>query len=446
MDKPIAPPPIPCINILPVENSVELSKAGQIERIIFEMIRKGNLAQAEIILRGYHEKDFGNPSVLNFLGWIASAVNLPQFALEYFGRAVERAPTWKLPQTNLKLVEKYFADTQGKSGIGKASPDHTKKNEKFLLIKAWGYGFWSDVSHVLGQLLVAELAGRTPVVSWGRNSLFWDGATENAFDYYFEALSDVSVQDIQKSDFDFWPPKWNHGNLLEGEVNKWSGSYSRVASLYLLGRPEKVVVSDFFTSVYDLKPWIPRDSHLYGLSADELYLYFVRKYLHPKNDILDAVDAFYKLHLAEHDFIAVHARGSDKALEMNDLDEVNRQYKKIIDQHIASRNCQRIFLMTDDARILEYFKEAYGNKIVTTDCQRTNSATGIHYQTVPDRRRLGIEVMVDAYLAMQAKAFVGNGFSNPSLIVRYLKDWPACDVALIGQNMFHTPNTFLHNW
>jgi len=411
------------------------------------MIRKGNLPQAEIILRGYHEKDPGNPSVLNFLGWIASAVNLPEYAIDYFGRAAERAPTWKLPRINLKMVEKCIADTQGKPGLDMAAMNYANKNEKLLLIKAWGYGFWSDVSHVLGQLLVAELAGRTPVVSWGRNSLFGDGATENAFDYYFEALSNVSVHDIQRDNFNYWPPKWNCGNLLEGEVNKWNGPYSRVAGLYLLGRPEKVVVSDFFTSIYDLIPWIPRGHHLYGLSVDDLYLYLVRKYLHPRKEILDAVDCFYKRHLAAHDFIAVHARGSDKALEMNNLDEVNGQYKAIIDQHLASRNYQRIFLMTDDARVLQYFKQAYGNMIITTDCQRTNNATGIHYQTVPDRRRqLGTEVMVDAYLAAHAQAFVGNGFSNPSLIVRYLKDWPSGSVSLIGKNMFHTANTLLHNW
>src|SRR5947208_17137630 len=29
--------------------------------------------------------------------------------------------------------------------------------DKFLLIKAWGFGFWSDMDHVLGGLLLAEI-------------------------------------------------------------------------------------------------------------------------------------------------------------------------------------------------------------------------------------------------------------------------------------------------
>jgi len=93
-------------------------------------------------------------------------------------------------------------------------------------------------------------------------------------------------------------------------------------------------VSDFHTSVFDLKPWIPRRSHLYGLSVDELWRYLVRQYLHPKNEITNAVDGFYEKHLVSTDFIAVHARGSDKAEEMDSLDEVNKQYKSRIDAYL----------------------------------------------------------------------------------------------------------------
>jgi len=95
--------------------------------------------------------------------------------------------------------------------------------------------------------------------------------------------------------------------------------------------------------------------------------------------------------------------------------------------------------MTDDSRLLDYYLKLYGNNIITTDCQRTNNAKGVHYQTGRDRRRLGTEVMVDAYLAIKAKAFIGNGFSNPSLIVSYLKAWPEGDVHLIGQTCITCP-------
>jgi hypothetical protein len=102
--------------------------------------------------------------------------------------------------------------------------------------------------------------------------------------------------------------------------------------------------------------------------------------------------------------------------------------------------------MTDDSRVLDYFLGIYGNKIIATDCLRTSNEKGIHYQAVPDRRRLGEDVVVDAYLAARGKAFIGNGYSNPSLIVSYLKDWPEKDVYLHSLNINLTHNTFLHRW
>jgi hypothetical protein len=431
---------------LPIENCCEQNDAGQFERFIFGLIRKGNLPQAEIFLRSHLEGEPENPKVLNFLGWIANAVNLPQFALRYFGEAARLAPDWKLPQVNRARISRYLREKQELPAAGGAISKPARQAEKFLLIKAWGYGFWSDVSHIVGQLLLAEITGRVPIVHWGSNSLFGNGTAANAFEFYFEAASDRCIADLQKEHFDFWPPKWNHRNLAEGEINKWSGHFSRVAGLYLLGRPEKVVVSDFYTAVMDLKPWIPAGHTLYGLSVDELWLYLVRQYLHPRKEIRDAVDSFYEKHLALNSFMAVHARGSDKVQEVKCLDEVNRQYRKVIDMHLSSRNFKSIFLMTDDARLLDYFKEVYGSRIIATDCQRTSDATGVHYQAASDRRRLGAEVMVDAYLAARADVFVGNGFSNPSLIVRYLKDWPENAVSLVDQNMHYTPNTFLHDW
>jgi len=436
-------PPIPYANILPSENCGDQIDVDDFYGIVFDLLQKGNLPQAEILLRDRLEREPNNPRVLNCLGWIATAINLPQFALYYFSEAVKSAPDWELPQINRDVVGKHLTEVPAPLAIDEPE---SKQPEKYLLIKAWGFGFWSDVSHVLGQLLVAEISGRIPIVHWGKNSLFGNGTDADAFEFYFEAFSDRDMRCLQEKDFDFWPPKWNHRNLLAGEVNKWSGPFSRVAGLYLLSRQEKVVVSDFYSSVLELKPWIPKGHHLHGLSVDELWLYLVGQYLHPKSKILDAVDHFYKTHLASSDFIAVHARGSDKVLEMKNLAEVNRQYKEIIDKYLVTNNCQRIFLMTDDARVLEYFRQTYGDKIIATDCQRTNSEKGIHYQAVQDRKRLGMEVMVDAYLAAKAKAFVGNGFSNPSQFVRFLKNWPLDKVSLIGQNMHHTPNTFLHNW
>lgn len=360
--------------------------------------------------------------------------------MDYFAQAAAMAPAWEQPLANLDRVRRSIDPHRAEA----SSPRDT--GSRYLLIKAWGFGFWSDVNHVVGQLLLAELTGRTPVVHWGSNSLFWDGTTANAFEAYFAPVSAATAADLRDERLSIWPPKWNRANLLEGEVHKSAGPFSRMAGLYLLGRDEDLVVSDFFSSIYDLKPWIPRDSELHGLTIDGLHRHLVRKYLRPTPEVLAAVAAFHESRIGSDDYIAVHARGSDKILELRELDVLNAQYRLAIEEFRAQLGTHRIFLMTDDERLRRAYVTQYGSAVISTDCQRTDTADGVHYQSGRDRRRLGLEVMVDAYLASRAGAFIGNGCSNPSVMVAYLKEWPAARLKLLGPHLYHQPNPVLHRW
>lgn len=101
--------------------------------------------------------------------------------------------------------------------------------------------------------------------------------------------------------------------------------------------------------------------------------------------------------------------------------------------------------MTDDENIRQNFYGKYGNRVVATDCQRTADARGIHDHADADRYRLGVELMVDSYVAAKARFFLGNAYSNPSLMVRYLRDWRDPNSRLVGHNMLHRPNSFLYS-
>ena len=426
--------PSPCL--LPLENCGENSSDAY-DNAVMDLLRRGNLAQAEILVRIRIAQSGVSAHALNILGWIAALVGLPEQAVGYFTQAVVAAPAWGLPRINLELLRRCRAE---QTAVAARGPN------RFLLVKAWGFGFWADVAHVAGQLLLAELTGRTPIVHWGSNSLFTDGSAANAFDAYFEPVSQATVDDLRDDRLAIWPPKWTHANLLGGAVNQWQGPFSRIPGLYILGRDEEIVVSDFYTPILDLTPWIPKDSLLYGKSLDELHAHFLQKYLRPRPSITEAVDIFHERHLAEEDYLAVHVRGSDKTLEFKDLDAVNQEYRQVIDEFRARLNLRRIFLMTDDLRLWNLFSSWYPGDVVSTDCRRTATAEGIHYQAGQDRRQLGMEVMVDTYLALRGKAFIGNGTSNPSLMASYLKSWPEGTTRLIGPNLAQQPNIYLHRW
>jgi hypothetical protein len=321
-----------------------------------------------------------------------------------------------------------------------APQDHP---DRYLLIKAWGYGFWSDMDHVLGCLLLAEMTGRVPVVHWGANSLFSDDPTRNAFENFFEPVSNADINTLASRSFSFFPGKWSADNLRTDELNKWAGADSRVGGIQLLNRTQNVLVADFYIPIIGLVPWIRPEHPLYGRSIEQIYRLLFQKYLRPVAQVQARIDSFYEQHLHAGEFIGVHVRGSDKQSEMPELHRINATYFFHIDQECADPSW-RIFLLTDAQPIIGAFGQRYQDRLVLTACERTDDATGLHYKPSGHKSLRGVEVMVDTYLAARARRFIGNGASNVSCMVQHLKDWRDEDFQLLVPSIHHQRDPLLH--
>lgn len=380
------------------------------------------LAPAEILCRRVLETRPRDPNALEILGRIAQRIGKRAHAAMWFDRARAARPG---------VVGRSNAVAR------QASTGSSGKSEKFLLIKAWGFGFFSDVSHVIGGLLLAELTGRTPVVHWGGGSLFSDDPEQNAFTNFFEPVSDATIDDLTGfRGADYFPAKWSGKNLKDDNVRKWQGRDSRMAGLYYFNRPERVAVSDFFISVPELLLWLEEGDPYAGMPISEVFFRLIEKYLRPGAEVAERVEAFYERQLSGVPFAAAHVRGSDKAGEVSMLDEVNDAYFDILDPVVGDK-AERLFLMTDSEPLLARYIDRYGERLVTTDARRTGGDTGVHYQGWDDRTRLGQEVMLDVYLALRAGFFVGNGFSNPSCMIAQGKKWKKGNCVMIGRNFQH---------
>ena len=139
-------------------------------------IKKGNFVLADFICRDILAVAPGHAVALNLIGAIAAQLGLYDIAITHFEMALAGARPFLPAKDNLAKI---------RIAQARAPRSHVRTSPQFLLIKAWGFGFWSDVSHVLGCLLLAEITGRTPVTYWGRNSLFRDGSGQDAFRLYF---------------------------------------------------------------------------------------------------------------------------------------------------------------------------------------------------------------------------------------------------------------------
>lgn len=304
---------------------------------------------------------------------------------------------------------------------------------RYLLIKSWAAGFWSDVSHVLGGLLLAEMTGRVPVVHWGPNCLFGDGSGRDAFTFFFRPIGTTTVHDLMTlaGPTSFFPGKWNAANLLAEDNAKWTGADSLMGGVHFLNRPETVAVADFHLSVAALAPWIAGTDPLAGLSLEALHRYLIDKYLHPVEAIVSAAGAFVAEHFGSNRFVAAHIRGADKILEFARLPAATEAVLRYLD---AVPPQLRLFVMTDDQAVATRVRARYGARVALSDSRRSDGAQGVHLAPAADGRRLGMEVMLDVYVALRSLAFVGIGSSNPSSMIALMKPWPNTSCKLIGRS------------
>jgi hypothetical protein len=390
----------------------------------------GSVATAEIICRQALQKNGSDAPAWELLGRIALDLSRPDKAAEYFNAAAWIAPSAE--------------STEGLAAARAASEHHAPvQGSRFLLIKAWGNGFWSDVDQVLGGLLLAEMTGRTPIVYWGKNSRFAEPGHQNAWDLYYEPVSSTRIEDLIGKSYRFFPSKWNDANLREENVSKLAGPGSRLGGVHYSNRDEEVAVLDFHTGVAVLVPWLEASHPMAGKPIAEVYRYLIARHLRLRAEIQQGIESFAGWNFAGGPIVAAHVRGSDKFIEDPQLQQKIAAYPQVIAQFAARHPDTRVFLLTDSQPVRDDFARRYGDRLITTDALRTASDHGLHYQELP-RRQLAIEVITDTYLAARCKWFVGLGSSNVSCMIYHLKAWPVPDHLVIGPIMTHQSNPYLY--
>jgi len=387
---------------------------------------RGNLQKADLLCRRLLQDEPQNTAAWLLLGRIAEQVGATTHARNALHQARQTAPGAEIHDIA-------------------PPPTPAPVHPRYLLIKAWGYGFCADLDHVYGGLLLAELTGRVPMVHWGHNSLFRDPDTDNAFEHFFEPVSGLTWNDLLAPQLSCFPAKWNTANLQRAEVSKWSGSGARLTGMYFLNRPENVLVSDYHIKINDLMPWIPPHHPLHGLQRHELYRHLNEKYLRVKPALQARVDDLWQRHMAGRSWLAVHVRGTDKVEEINNLADVNRAYDSRIDKILSVNPTLSIFLLTDSVDVVTQYRQRYGDRVVTLDCRRGSGTTGVHLEGQPSSA-LGEQVLTDMLMASRCDFFLGNGGSNVSTAIRHLRNWAPGTYFLVGPDFLGSIDLSLHEW
>ena len=417
-----------------------LPKACQIAMLVDDNNYSQVDLYAQIILKSLPDDPYANLAA----AWVANYFSLNEYKDKHFQIAKKSAELENV------LIDDIASDLHidlldfNKKDNKPIASEATEK--KYHLAKAWGFGFGSEMSALMGQAYLAELNGRELVVHWGSNFLYRPKAGNDCvFECYFEKFNNLTIESIKEKLNNVYPPKWNEQTIYKENLDKKSGPYSKLSSLYFLNRSEKLTVSDYYAGVVNIKPWFNnKESQLYDLDFDDTYRYLAKKYLVPKKYIVDEVDAFIKKNIPSK-FIAVHARGSDKDEGYRALTSIPGQTLQSAKERLSKMpNNTKLFLMTDDTALLDIYQKEFGNRLVQTECQRCDTQVGVHYDDATNKLQAGKEMLIDMLIAARATSFIGLGLSNPSQLITYFGDFDQNDYVLFGENRLKQFNTHLY--
>jgi protein O-GlcNAc transferase len=363
-----------------------------------EALHQGDLSRGNRLLQRLHAAGHGNAASHQMLAIVAVELGLFDHAARHMAGARRLAPP----------------------------PDGRVRH---LLIRAWGAGFWADVQHTIHGLILAEATGRIPVVHWGRECRYRRAGVADAWRLYFEPVSKTSLADLRRDDLSFFPPKWTAANLDDIRVNKDAGEWSGLSGLFLLKRGEDVTVLDFFTELDDIAPWLEPGHPLAAADPEPALGQAYRRHLRLVPSLAAEVDRL-EATLLRRPTVAMHYRtqGLPKITESANKRHLGpERFVEAVDQYLTAHPDAGIYLMTDFAPAVLYFRERYGERLVAREVTRVerveDESIEIHQQH--DGVMLAHDVILDTFLAARCDAFVGDGASGVSLAVTRLKDWPA---------------------
>lgn len=188
------------------------------------------------------------------------------------------------------------------------TPDAGPTGDRYLVILPWGCGFWGEVDHVLGQLAIADITGRKPIVYWGKHRFFQTAGVENAWDAYLQPVSSATIADAERHRATATPPLWETRSLRGPQENESSDLTRRTSSLLLLTARESVAVADCYSRLVDILPWAPAGHRLFGKTLEEAYRDLFRRYVRLEPGLAKRVQQQAAALLQRQPVLAVHYR------------------------------------------------------------------------------------------------------------------------------------------
>ncbi|MEM9354992.1 MAG: hypothetical protein AAGB04_02165 [Pseudomonadota bacterium] len=255
-------------------------------------------------------------------------------------------------------------------------------------------GFFAYVNFAINQIIYAEEKCLSPVVFFGPksgdgpNAFYQEDMGDNIWDYYFEPVSGLTYDDIQRKLKD---PKdsLSQGDLVHLTSEQlWELHTSNPGSVYPY--PHGIHFHTYTSDPQWYEKQRDRGSHL------------VQKYITPKHHIIQKVNAFVEANFGSAGVLGIHMRGTDKGSAHSPRKLMRvvhpHEYFPFIDDYLSGQANAKIFVATDQQQFADKIRARYPDRTLTYEAVR---ATGIRNPfEVSDGKayRKGEDVLIDCLL------------------------------------------------
>ena len=270
-------------------------------------------------------------------------------AKHFAEQSLVKQPQFAKARDNLAIIERHLLAKQ-------ASMPGKEKEEAYLAIPLKYTDFESGLSHLIEQLLIAEICDRTPVIQKQKSGHFLN---------HFHAISDLRFADLSQFKGDMYPEKWNKKKLSDSlKLGKKS---SDSFLLNNIPRDERVVISEYSNALKSLKAWLPPEHPLSQQSEElnvlDVHQWLIKKYLKPTKETEQKFTDFVKKQFAKDAFIAIHL-ADGKTIPNHHGCNIAAINQYLIDQLSSYDDSLKIFALGTDKKNLAALKKQFGKRVI----------------------------------------------------------------------------------
>jgi hypothetical protein len=309
-------------------------------------------------------------------------------------------------------------------------------NERYLVVKGIA-GMANRVLTLLNAIIYAQVTNRKLFVDWG------DGVYSNNKINIFSSLFDCSLIEKEiklNKNNTVLPTVWKD-NLEKDVVTFFNNntlwrkySAKEIKKKYSIDisnvefKEDMLVFVDYNFAFEKIQKYINKLPEFWPKDPKELQKFLLKKYIKPSIDISRKIEKFKIKNFTEN-IIGVHVRYTDnmKKVHRRDMGTDIDSYFPVIDELLREKPQSKIFLSTDNKKVIELFKEKYKD-IIFTDKFFPDDGVAIHSVKNFDKTKIAEEAIIDLYLLSLSNQLVYSSGSSYGELASLLSDTELCNI------------------